>query len=1164
MIDETNKETFFTFKEKNIRFTNREIDVISCVLAGRSTKKIASFLSISPKTVENHIRNIMVKLECNSRENIIDYLEQSESFHNFKKHYSKILVQMAFELELKKISKHLLKKSPTCLNIYYSTEKEKPSFIIELEKYLKIAGIIVRSYNWDPEQVNNITTGTESVDYIIYSISKNFAKKFKYLNGKLTIDEFQLNEMSNKNLEIILLLMEKLDDQTYVLVQRILSDHIDINKQTNYYFFIFEILKRILVKHNIEKNIEAFNKQYNSFLTDPIVYNEAVNQQVAENLGRSNYLLNYIINKKLMIIFGLILLVVIFINFVFNKKQMLDITREHLINNIAVTKQKYLKKGLAINLPQRNRNFTGRESILSKIKEELNANNTEFIVKPIVGLGGVGKTQLVVEFAYQTAEMNDYQLILWVAAETNNAIYDSYRKFAEYFEINIKNLTLQEIQLLIHKYIAANQNGKKILFILDNVPNNKFVEKNLINLYRQSSNYFMPHILITSRSQSFPEIPLILEEFSMDEAIKFIKKHLPNESEDDIANLAKELYYFPLALSQATAYIKIHSNISDYLNLYRSNITKYLGKEVDPQHSTSLWETWNITLSKLSDNGKFLVFIGSYLEPDNIPIELFDNLTIAARTDAIKDLRNYSLITLSNNNKSFKIHRLLQEIIRTKNQQYYSLLANSTIDKALELVEKKFDFNYLKCDKWPEWMNYIEHAKLLAEHAIKIGGLSFNRGLTLYAKVAMFKTHILNEFNEDTVKIWLKLLELIKPYTTPISLLGALVDNNLGFALRMTNNLIEAKKYFEHATRIYEQKPSSANKFEQELANILRVISIKGDHINISDLLLYDYCYLLNNLGHLYSYTQLKDPDIAIKYYNQSLKILNELENVNDISRSVEVQKSYLLYHLSRYYVYLNELMLAETLLNTAKQLLEKQDLRPIQQARICSDLATIYYKLGNFKKVDHYLKQAADLLKGLISDQHNLIYLLKLQSGCNAYRLGKTKIAQEILQDSINYWENSNNNYYSWFNIWFGKLHLSKTYESVGKYNQALQLMENVISIVKRQYHDKEKLHKYMKFKGTRAENWQKINKDIPIDYLKNILQLNIELFGENSYQAASYHQLYGQAFDRNKQHQKALEQYQKSMSILKKEEIKHQDLVKFHNQNIQLLQNLIKSSGS
>ena len=60
-----------------IKFTWREIDIVAFMVHGKSTKKIASFLSISPRTVENHVRNIMMKIECNSREAIVDFVEKS-------------------------------------------------------------------------------------------------------------------------------------------------------------------------------------------------------------------------------------------------------------------------------------------------------------------------------------------------------------------------------------------------------------------------------------------------------------------------------------------------------------------------------------------------------------------------------------------------------------------------------------------------------------------------------------------------------------------------------------------------------------------------------------------------------------------------------------------------------------------------------------------------------------------------------------------------------------------------------------------------------------------------------------------------------------------------------------------------------------------------------
>ena len=56
----------------DIKFTFREIDVITCVMHNRGEKKIASLLQISPRTVGTHLHNIMLKLGQNSRESIID------------------------------------------------------------------------------------------------------------------------------------------------------------------------------------------------------------------------------------------------------------------------------------------------------------------------------------------------------------------------------------------------------------------------------------------------------------------------------------------------------------------------------------------------------------------------------------------------------------------------------------------------------------------------------------------------------------------------------------------------------------------------------------------------------------------------------------------------------------------------------------------------------------------------------------------------------------------------------------------------------------------------------------------------------------------------------------------------------------------------------------
>ena len=67
-------------KINNIEFTQREIDVITCIMHNRGEKKIAEILGISAKTVSTHIHNIMRKIQCGSREYIIDFIEFLDYF----------------------------------------------------------------------------------------------------------------------------------------------------------------------------------------------------------------------------------------------------------------------------------------------------------------------------------------------------------------------------------------------------------------------------------------------------------------------------------------------------------------------------------------------------------------------------------------------------------------------------------------------------------------------------------------------------------------------------------------------------------------------------------------------------------------------------------------------------------------------------------------------------------------------------------------------------------------------------------------------------------------------------------------------------------------------------------------------------------------------------
>ena len=125
----------------NVKFSFREIDILACVLNGRSVKGIAHFLSISPHTVETHIRNIMRKIECGSRDGVITFIEDSGKFSILKHYYACLLISSFFKHSLSEIAKLKPLGGPNCLIVYWRENKNNQALLKQLKVQLKCAGV---------------------------------------------------------------------------------------------------------------------------------------------------------------------------------------------------------------------------------------------------------------------------------------------------------------------------------------------------------------------------------------------------------------------------------------------------------------------------------------------------------------------------------------------------------------------------------------------------------------------------------------------------------------------------------------------------------------------------------------------------------------------------------------------------------------------------------------------------------------------------------------------------------------------------------------------------------------------------------------------------------------------------------------------------------------
>lgn len=327
------------------------------------------------------------------------------------------------------------------------------------------------------------------------------------------------------------------------------------------------------------------------------------------------------------------------------------------------------------NLPFiRNSFFSSREDIAESIHFNFETYEDRQIIQILSGIGGVGKTQIAIEYAYSFLDF--YQLIWWIKSETKQGIIDSFMDLGRNFGISDSYLNLDEeekIAIIIEKLNCV----KKYLLIFDNANNYNEIEKFIPKTNKGS-------ILITSRDNNWKVIGNVIsvDVFTSQEAIEFLKKRTLIDDLSGAEILSKKLGFLPLAMEQAAAYITNNSlSFLGYLELFE----KYKLKLFDLESSRPLNYAHTVTItSRLSINRinnestAQLIKIISFLDADSIELEFIINskkilphpLSECIQNELqlreiVWELKRYSLI--KEENGKISIHRLLQEVIREDN-----------------------------------------------------------------------------------------------------------------------------------------------------------------------------------------------------------------------------------------------------------------------------------------------------------------------------------------------------------------------------------------------------------------------------------------------------------------------------------------------------------------
>jgi hypothetical protein len=125
-------------------------------------------------------------------------------------------------------------------------------------------------------------------------------------------------------------------------------------------------------------------------------------------------------------------------------------------------------------VPLQNRFFTGREKVIEQLHEALKLNGATALSQPqaISGLGGIGKTQTAIEYAYKYKD--EYKAVLWVNADSKESLISGFVTIAGLLNLPVKDDKNQELIVASVKHWFETKSGWLLIF--DNADDPKLVK----------------------------------------------------------------------------------------------------------------------------------------------------------------------------------------------------------------------------------------------------------------------------------------------------------------------------------------------------------------------------------------------------------------------------------------------------------------------------------------------------------------------------------------------------------------------------------------------------------------------------------------------------------------------------------------------------------------
>jgi tetratricopeptide (TPR) repeat protein len=498
------------------------------------------------------------------------------------------------------------------------------------------------------------------------------------------------------------------------------------------------------------------------------------------------------------------------------------------------------------NVPyKQNRYFTGREDTLLQLHRALSDINTVGLThtQGISGLGGIGKTQTAVEFAYRYGI--EYDAVFWVRADSLTALFAGFVEIARLLQLPERRE--QDQRIIVEAVLRWLRLHARWLLIFDNMDDLTLTQPFLPLANRG-------HILFTTRARAFENLAQRVEIRQMEQetgALLLLRRaeliplqamlnRAVSKDRDLACTISREMDGLPLALDQAGAYIKeTPSTLVQYLLLYqqrREDLLKIRGAN-SQDYPAPVATTWSLSFEKVTQANPAttdLLTLCAFLAPDAIPETIFrlgapylgDLLKPVAANEhqfnlACREALRYSLIAREGDDETLTMHRLVQTVLREntpeKKQGGWRLMPASFSKHKTIVTRKEWKEravlavnaagpNVQDVEEWPACEVWTPHALICADW-IEQEHLYYDQSANILNKAGYYLEY--RARYKEAEPLYQKCISICKQQFGSRHLHTAQVFNNLGALYYRQGKYKEAEQLHQQALAIREKQAGS-------------------------------------------------------------------------------------------------------------------------------------------------------------------------------------------------------------------------------------------------------------------------------------------------------------------------------------------------------------------